>query len=113
MCSSLAVPLSSVGRDKSRGDAVAEIQAEGSTNMSSGLDVAFDLIGRTREAGRVPRVILISDGQANSGDPTPEGLTNRARQAARGEYMLSTVGVGADFNEYLMTAIADALKARG
>jgi Ca-activated chloride channel family protein len=37
-----------------------------------------------------------------------KGLLRRAGRAARGEYVLSTVGVGADFNEYLMTALADA-----
>jgi Ca-activated chloride channel family protein len=56
----------------------------------------------------VPHAILISDGLANQGDPSPEGLTRRARRAAQGEYTLSAVGVGADFNEYLMTALADA-----
>jgi hypothetical protein len=44
---------------------------------------------------------------ANAGDASPEGSSAR-RPAARGEYVLSTVGVGADFNEYLMTALADA-----
>jgi Ca-activated chloride channel family protein len=52
--------------------------------------------------------VLISDGLANQGDPSPDGLTRRARRAAQGEYMLTTVGVGLDFNEYLMTALADA-----
>jgi Ca-activated chloride channel family protein len=56
----------------------------------------------------VPHVILISDGLANQGDATPEGLTRRARRAGPGEFMLSTIGVGTDFNEYLMTALADA-----
>jgi len=88
--------------------AVDAITAEGSTNMSSGLDLGLDVIERARAAGRVPRAILISDGLANQGDPTPEGLTRRAARAARGEYMLTTVGVGDDFNEYLMTALADA-----
>jgi Ca-activated chloride channel family protein len=114
----LAVPLSAVN-DAARGawnGVIAEIQASGGTNMSSGLDLGIDVIDRDRErergrggdAERVPHVVLISDGLANQGDPSPDGLTRRARRAAQGEYMLSTVGVGADFNEYLMTALADA-----
>ena len=87
---------------------LAAIEANGSTNMSSGLDLGLDTIERMRSAGRVPRVILLSDGLANMGDPSHEGLVRRAGRAARGEYMLTTVGVGADFNEYLMTALADA-----
>lgn len=88
--------------------AVGEIVPDGGTNMSRGLDLALDLVHRSRQAGRVPHAILISDGLANQGDASPEGLVARARRAAVGEYMLSAVGVGADFNEHLMTAIADA-----
>lgn len=106
----LAVPLSAVDEQhRARWLAsVAEIQADGGTNMSSGLDLGLDLVERSRAAGRIPHVILISDGLANQGDATPEGLTSRAQRAARAEYMLSSVGVGTDFNEYLMTALADA-----
>jgi Ca-activated chloride channel homolog len=87
---------------------IASISADGNTNMSSGLDMGLDLLERARTPGRATRAILISDGLANQGDPTPEGLVRRAGRAARGEYVLSTVGVGADFNEYLMTTLADA-----
>jgi Ca-activated chloride channel family protein len=88
--------------------AVADIRPDGGTNMSSGLDLGLDVIERGRAEGRVPHAILISDGLANQGDASPEGLLRRARRAAQGEYMLSSVGVGEDFNEYLMTALADA-----
>jgi Ca-activated chloride channel family protein len=97
--------------DRARGvwlDTVATITPDGGTNLSSGLDLGLDTLERIRGAGRVSRAILISDGLANQGDATAEGLARRASRAARGEYMLSTVGVGADFNEYLMTALADA-----
>jgi Ca-activated chloride channel family protein len=87
---------------------VSSIDASGGTNMSSGLERGLDLVESARGAGRVPHVILISDGLANQGDATPEGLLRRARRAAQGEFMLSSVGVGEDFNEYLMTALADA-----
>ncbi len=88
-------------------DRLASVATGGGTNMSSGLDQAFALIGGDRNAERVPHLILISDGLANEGDATPEGLKARARRAAQGEFMMSTVGVGNDFNEYLMTALAD------
>lgn len=104
------VPLSAVDERGRTGwlSTVAEIAPSGGTNMSRGLDLGFDVVERSRASGRVPHVILISDGLANQGDASPEGLSRRARRAAQGEYMLSTVGVGADFNEYLMTALADA-----
>ena len=87
---------------------IAAIGPLGGTNLSAGLDLGLDTIAELRSAGRVPRAILISDGLANQGDASLEGLVRRAARAAKGEYMLTTVGVGADFNEYLMTALADA-----
>jgi len=89
-------------------ETIAAIQTDGGTNMSGGIDLGLDTIEHARSSARVPRVILISDGLANQGDASPEGLKGRATRAARGEFMLTTVGVGADFNEYLMRALADA-----
>src|SRR6185503_7023074 len=106
----VAVPLGAVSDQQQSAilSTLAEIRADGGTNISGGLDVGLDLVDGARAAGRQPRAILISDGLANQGDPSPEGLRRRATRAARAEYMLSAVGVGADFNEYLMTALADA-----
>lgn len=89
-------------------ETVAGLGADGGTNLSSGLDLGLDTLEWIRAAGRASRAILISDGLANQGDSSPAGLTRRARRAARGEYTLAAVGVGADFNESLMTALADA-----
>ncbi len=87
---------------------VGEVQPDGGTNMSAGLDVALDLIKHSRGSGRAARAILVSDGLANQGDDSRDGLLRRASRAAHGDYVLSTAGVGADFNESLMTALADA-----
>jgi Ca-activated chloride channel family protein len=106
----LTLPLARVS-DRGRDGwlaTVSEIGADGGTNMSAGLDLALDTIEHARVSGRAPRAILISDGLANQGDPSHEGLVRRASRAPRGEYVLSAVGVGSDFNEVLMTALADA-----
>jgi Ca-activated chloride channel family protein len=87
---------------------VEGIPAQGGTNMAAGLEVGLATIDAARAAGRAPRVILISDGLANQGDVSREGLRGRASRAARGEYALSTVGVGTDFDEDLMASLADA-----
>lgn len=86
----------------------SSIAAAGGTNMSRGLDLALDLAGKLAAGGRTGRLLLISDGEANEGDSSPEGLTGRARRASRLEYVLSSIGVGEQFNEYLMSAMADA-----
>jgi Ca-activated chloride channel family protein len=88
--------------------AVEAIQPNGGTNMSAGLDAAARVLAHREMSDRTARVILISDGLANRGDARHEGLVDRASRTARGGALLSTVGVGEDFNEYLMTALADA-----
>jgi Ca-activated chloride channel family protein len=103
------IPLARPGADRGRWlAAVDAVAPEGGTNLSSGLDLALVMVDAAREEGRSPRVVLISDGLANQGDASREGLVARAQRAARGEYALSTVGVGADFDESLMAALADA-----
>jgi len=87
---------------------VSEIAVGGSTNMSDGLDRGLALLQGARQSGRAGRLILLSDGHANTGDATPEGLRARGRRAAQHELVVSTVGIGNGFNEYLMTQIADA-----
>lgn len=88
--------------------ALDAVPADGGTNMSAGLDLGLVTIEGARAAGRMPRLILVSDGLANQGDSSPEGLRARATRAVSGEYALSTVGVGSDFDEQLLAALADA-----
>lgn len=102
------IPLASVSDRAAWLSIVDGIHADGGTAMSSGLDAALAMIDGARQTGRAPRVVLISDGLANQGDFSHEGLVARALRASRGEYALSTVGVGADFDEGLMAALADA-----
>lgn len=84
---------------------IDRIGAGGGTQMAPALDMAFDTIESARASGRTPRIILISDGRAGEPDDV---LIQQAVRAARGEFALSTVGVGTDFNESLMAHLSDA-----
>ena len=59
------------------------------------------------ENGNVRKLILISDGLANKGITDSTRLGQMAGVAVEKEFAISTVGVGTDFNEDLMTTIAD------
>lgn len=87
---------------------VDSIGPGGGTNLSEGLDQALSLLEGGRSDGRFGRLLLLSDGEANEGDITTEGLRARGQRAARGERVLSTIGVGDGFNENLMAQVADA-----
>ncbi|MGB5747728.1 MAG: VWA domain-containing protein [Desulfobacterales bacterium] len=87
--------------------AVNGVRAGGGTNLGAGLQAGINMLRTPYRSNNAARVILISDGLANKGITDPKSLTGIASAAVEGEFAVSTVGVGIDFNEQLMTAIAD------
>ncbi len=83
------------------------IMAGGGTNLGGGLQQGVDLMLSTRGEGHHRKLILISDGLANQGVTDPGALGIMAGAAVENRFSVSTVGVGLDFNEMLMTTIAD------
>jgi Ca-activated chloride channel family protein len=88
--------------------AIKGIQLGGSTNLAGGLDLGRNEVQRSLQAHQVSRVILLSDGQANVGVVDPRQIANRARDSANVGVRITSVGIGLDFNEDLMEAIAEA-----
>ena len=86
---------------------VQEIKPDGATNLGAGLQEGLQLLTKADKTGRIPRLILISDGLANRGVTDSSALGNMASVAAKWGFSVSSIGVGLDFNEHLMTAIAD------
>ena len=87
--------------------AVQRLVANGGTNLGLGLQRGIEILMQTPGPQRQRRVILISDGLANQGVTDPQTLGEMASAAQASGFGISTVGVGYDFNEVLMTALAD------
>ncbi len=87
--------------------AIHEISAGGGTNLGAGLQEGINVLLSSRKNGNLAKVILVSDGLANQGVTNPTSLGNMASIAVQREFGVSTVGVGNDFNEHLMTHIAN------
>jgi Ca-activated chloride channel family protein len=94
-----------------RADVIARIekvQADGGTNISSGLDEAYAEAHDARIApDAVKIVMLLSDGHANGGDTSPDSLAMRASRAFQDGIQTSSFGLGPDFDAALMSRIAD------
>jgi Ca-activated chloride channel family protein len=88
--------------------AVDELAVAGGTNLSAGLELGLSELSRGHTGGRASRMLLLSDGLANEGDSSLSGLVGRARRVTRLDSVLSAIGVGADFDENLMTSLARA-----
>jgi Ca-activated chloride channel family protein len=87
--------------------AINGIRVGGGTNLGAGLQAGINLLRSSNRSTNAAKIILISDGLANKGITDVQSLSGIAAVAVERNFAVSTVGVGAEFNEYLMTAIAD------
>lgn len=86
---------------------IAGIREGGGTNLGAGLQAGINVLQNGKEIGNARKLVLISDGLANKGITDAARLGAMAGIAVEKEFAVSTVGVGNDFNEQLMTTIAD------
>jgi len=90
--------------------AVDEMEAGGMTALFSGLELGLDQAQKMRS--ETDLILLLSDGQANVGETDLEVVGNLAKKAADAGMIVSTLGVGANYNEALMTEIATQGRGR-
>jgi Ca-activated chloride channel family protein len=101
------VPLSEVSSVTAIQQAVDMVHSGGSTDLFSGwLRGAEQLEGGTARA--VSRVLLLSDGQANHGETRISHIQQECKAWLEKGVSTTTVGLGRDFNEDLMIAMANA-----
>ncbi len=86
---------------------IANISDEGGTNIGDGLAVGEKHIARALSDFRVNRLLLLSDGQPTVGLTTSQGLAKVVRTIRERGVSVTSLGVGADFNEDLMQRLAD------
>lgn len=88
--------------------AIESIQSGGSTNLSGGWIRGCELVTDGKRADAMNRVILMTDGLANQGIRDPQALAGLCANAKRNGVTTSTIGFGADYDERLLRAMADA-----
>lgn len=87
---------------------IRSIHAGGTTNLSGGWLEGIKHVEQNRDKECITRVILLSDGHANRGITDTATLLSIARQKFGEGIVTTTMGLGDDFNEDLLTALADA-----
>ena len=85
---------------------ISMLRAGGNTALYDGVRLGAREIERFLESGYVPRIILLSDGLANVGPSSLPELTALGRALSRRGITVTTIGLGLDYDENLMTAIA-------
>lgn len=87
-------------------ETVSNIYSGGSTALYGGVTLGATQVRRNISWEYVNRIILLSDGLANVGPQTTEELAYLGRVLGEEGITVTTIGVGLDYNEDLMTALA-------
>lgn len=82
------------------------IYAAGGTNLYGGLTAAQEALAAAPSTHPVRRVVLISDGRANIGPSSAGELSDLAAHVTENGSQVSAIGVGLDYDEGTLGAIA-------
>jgi Ca-activated chloride channel family protein len=87
--------------------AINTLKTEGSTNLAAGLTLGYDTARAGFREGTSNRVIILSDGLANTGTTSGDQILNQVREQAAKQIALLGVGVGSSYGDALMERLAD------
>jgi Ca-activated chloride channel homolog len=87
---------------------IQNIRSGGSTDLASGWRLGLLEIQTHGSEEHINRVILLSDGHANRGETKKDVLARDSEQAYNLGITTSTIGIGKDFEEDILDAIATA-----
>lgn len=86
--------------------AIEQIEPGGSTNLYDGMVQGFQQVARNFDTRRNNRVILLTDGIANRGVTDPNRIAQTAKQYNDQGIYLSTIGLGQEYNDKLLSQLA-------
>ncbi len=93
-------------------DQIDSLMPRGSTNLAGGMERGIEEAQGARGTlhlsdGTLSRVIVLTDGLANTGVTNPSEIAGMAADARRDGVRVSTIGLGLDYNEDLLQSIAE------
>ena len=102
------LPLTSVRHRSVIFEAIDRLYPENTTNVEDGLRLGYRMARNSFDEDRINRIILCSDGVANTGVVDPDQLFNQIKKFAQMGIVLSTVGVGmGNYNDVLLETLGD------
>ena len=102
------IPATRVSDRENMERRIRAIQPGGTTAIYAGVQRGAEEVRKFFERGMVNRIILLSDGLANVGPSTPEELARLGRALGGEGITVTTLGLGRDYNEDLMSRLAAA-----
>ena len=90
---------------------IGRIETGGSTALYAGVEEGGGQLREYLSRERINRVMLLSDGIANIGPSSNSEIAKLGSRLAREGGSVTTIGLGNDYNETLMTSLAEASDA--
>ena len=88
--------------------AIDGLSSSGSTAMSAGIDIAYDMASNAFHEGHENRVIVLSDGDANVGNTSWEDMLGQIKRHADRGVTLTTIGLGmGNYRDTLMEQLSN------
>jgi Ca-activated chloride channel homolog len=88
--------------------ALEDLTSGGSTGMASGIDLAYQQAARDLSPGRISRVIILSDGDANVGPHSHQEILQIIEGRVKEGVTLSTIGFGTgNYKDTMMEQLAN------
>jgi len=103
---SVLVPATKMTDRESIAKAINSIQADGNTALFAGVSKGAAEVRKFLDKEHVNRIVLLSDGIANSGPSTPGELGALGASLMKENISVSTLGLGLSYNEDLMVQLA-------
>ncbi len=101
------IVLNSTSDKQAIENAVNGLYSEGSTNAEAGLWTGYQLAEKNYDAGAVNRVILCTDGVANNGETSSEGILRQIEKYKNQGITLTACGFGmGNYNDVLIEQLA-------
>lgn len=85
---------------------INKIALEGCTNISEPLQIAQEMMKSFKNEYNC-KIILLSDGHANCGIQTKEGLSSLAEKISQDDITISSIGIGTDYDAHILGAISE------
>jgi len=102
------LPPTSAGNTRQIHQAIESLNSGGSTAMSSGIDLAYQMAWGSFQPGAENRVVVLTDGDANVGRTSWDDMLSQVKGYADKGVTLSTIGFGmGNYQDTLMEQLSD------
>ncbi|MGD9100237.1 MAG: VWA domain-containing protein, partial [Anaerolineae bacterium] len=101
------LPAQTVGDGQQVRAAIDQLSPGGATNLHGGLMLGYAEVEKYYAPNLNNRVILLTDGIANRGETEPDEIAADSLAYNEKGIFLSTIGLGLDFNDALLSTLAE------